>query len=154
MELDADDADSFLERAVPFANDKCWGTLAVQLMVDPRTEKALGERLDQAIAELRFGNIAINCWTGLSYGLVNATWGAFPGHPLDDIQSGQGIVHNGLLLDHPQKSVVKVPFVMAPTPAWFTDHKNNLGLGRTMVAFERAPSWLGVPGVALQALKG
>jgi hypothetical protein len=154
VELDASDAASFLDRAVPFANDRCWGTLAVQMMVDPRTEKALGERLDQAIADLRFGSIAINCWTGLNYGLVNATWGAFPGHPLDDIQSGQGVVHNGLLLDHPQKSVVKAPFVMAPTPAWFTDHKNNLGLGRQMVAFELAPSWFGVPGVAMQALKG
>jgi hypothetical protein len=154
VELDASDAASFLDRAVPFANDRCWGTLAIQMMVDPRTEKALGERLDQAIADLRYGSIAINCWTGLNYGLVNATWGAFPGHPLDDIQSGQGVVHNGLLLDHPQKSVVKVPFVMAPTPAWFTDHKNNLGLGRQMVAFELAPSWFGVPGVAMQALKG
>jgi hypothetical protein len=154
VELDASDAASFLDRAVPFANDRCWGTLAIQMMVDPRTEKALGERLDQAIADLRYGSIAINCWTGLNYGLVNATWGAFPGHPLDDIQSGQGVVHNGLLLDHPQKSVVKAPFVMAPTPAWFTDHKNNLGLGRQMVAFELAPSWFGVPGVAMQALKG
>lgn len=154
VEVDGTSAADFLDHAVPFANDKCWGTLSINLMVDPRTEKALGDRLDQAIADLRYGGIAINCWSGLNYGLVNATWGAFPGHPLDNIESGQGVVHNGLLIDHPQKSVVKAPFVMAPTPAWFTDHKNNLGLGRRMVQFELAPSWLGVPGVAMQALKG
>ncbi|MEY2981134.1 MAG: hypothetical protein RL562_1361, partial [Planctomycetota bacterium] len=90
----------------------------------------------------------------LGYGIVNATWGAFPGHPLDDIQSGQGVVHNGLLIDHPQKSVIRTPFVMKPTPAWFTDHKNNLALGQVMTAFEAAPSFFKVPKVALTALKG
>ena len=154
VEVDGTSAADFLDHAVPFANDACWGTLSINMMVDPRTEKGLGDRLDQAVADLRYGAIAINCWSGLNYGLVNATWGAFPGHPLDNIESGQGVVHNGLLLDHPQKSVVKAPFVMAPTPAWFTDHKNNLGLGRRMVQFELAPSWFGVPGVAMQALKG
>jgi aldehyde dehydrogenase (NAD(P)+) len=43
---------------------------------------------------------------------------------------------------------------MKPTPAWFTDHKNNVALGRKMTQFEAAPSWLKVPGVAVTALKG
>lgn len=154
VELDATDAADFLAKAVPFANDECWGTLSINVLVHPTSEKQLGSAFEEAIAALRYGGIAINCWSGLNYGLVNATWGAFPGHPLDDIESGQGVVHNGLLLDHPQKSVVRAPFVMQPTPAWFTDHKNNLALGRKMTAFEAAPSWLKVPGVALTALKG
>jgi len=154
VEIDGADASEYLRDAVAFANDKCWGTLAVNVLIDPRTEKAVGDALDEAVAALRYGNVSINCWTGLSYGLVSATWGAFPGHPLDDIESGQGVVHNGLLLDHPQKSVVRSPFVISPTPAWFTDHKNNLELGRKLVAFERSPSWLAVPGVAFQAFKG
>lgn len=152
--LEATTAEEYMDLAVPFANDRCWGTLSINVLIDPKTEKALGDRFDRAIADLRYGAIAINCWTGLNYGLVNATWGAFPGHPLDDIESGQGVVHNGLLLDHPQKSVVRAPFVMNPTPAWFVDHKNNLALGKTMTAFEGKPSWLKVPGVALTALKG
>ena len=116
-------------------------------VVRPERERALRQRFDRAIAELRYGGVAINCWSGLNYGIVNATWGAFPGHPLDDIESGQGVVHNGLLLDHPQKSVVRVPFMMQPTPAWFTDHKNNYELGRLMTQFEAAPSALKVPKV-------
>lgn len=154
VSLEANDAAEFLAKAVPFANDQCWGTLSVNLLVDPKTERAHPEAIDEAIARLRYGSIAINCWTGLNYGLVNATWGAFPGHPLDDIESGQGVVHNGLLLDHPEKSVVRAPFVMSPTPAWFTDHKNNLALGRVMTSFEADPSWFKVPKVALTALKG
>jgi len=124
------------------------------MLIDPKTEKALGASFEQAIADLRYGGIAINCWSGLNYGLVNATWGAFPGHPLDDIESGQGVVHNGLLVDHPQKSVVRAPFVMAPTPAWFTDHRNNLAVGKIMTQFELSPSWFKLPGVVLNAMKG
>ena len=154
VDLHATTAEEFLAAAVTFANERCWGTLSVNVLVHPKTEKQLGAAFDQAIADLRYGAISINCWTGLNYGLVNATWGAFPGHPLDNVESGQGVVHNGLLLDHPQKSVVRAPFVMAPTPAWFTDHKNNLALGRTMTLFEGSPSWLKVPGIALTALKG
>jgi hypothetical protein len=154
VDLEADDAASFLDAAVPFANDRCWGTLSINVLVDPRTEKALGDRVDRAIADLRYGAIAINCWSGLNYGLVNATWGAFPGHPLDNIESGRGVVHNGLLLDHPQKSIVRAPFTIKPTPAWFTDHKNNLALGRLMTQFELNPSWFKVPSVALTAFKG
>lgn len=154
VELEASDAAGFLAKAVPFANDQCWGTLSINVLVHPKSEKALGAAFDQAIADLRYGAIAINCWSGLNYGLVNATWGAFPGHPLDDIESGQGVVHNGLLLDHPQKSVVRAPFVLKPRPAWFTNHRSNLPLGQKMTAFEASPSWFKVPGIALTALKG
>lgn len=154
VDLDATTPSEYLDLAVPFANDRCWGTLSANVIIHPDTKAKLGDRFDRAIAELRYGSIAINAWTGLNYGLVNSTWGAFPGHPLDDIESGQGVVHNGLLLDHPQKSVVEVPFVMQPTPAWFTDHKNNLQLGQRLVKFEYSPSWLKVPGIALAAFKG
>lgn len=154
VDIEATTPEQYLAAAIPFANDRCWGTLSINIIVHPKTEKRLGGTFDRAIADLRYGAIAINCWSGLNYGLVNATWGAFPGHTPEDIQSGIGVVHNGLLLDHPQKSIVRAPFLMKPTPAWFTDHQNNLELGRKMTAFEAAPSWFKVPGVAATALKG
>lgn len=154
VDLEATTAAEFVAAAVPFANDRCWGTLSINVVVHPKTEAELGPAFDGMIADLRYGAIAINCWSGLNYGLVNATWGAFPGHPSEDIQSGQGVVHNGLLLDHPEKSVVRVPFVMKPTPAWFTDHRNNLALGRALARFEAGPSWFKLPSVAIAAFKG
>jgi hypothetical protein len=155
VRLESEGEADFLDKAVTFANDRCWGTLSINLLISPASENAIGAAgVDKAIADLRYGGIAINCWSGLNYGLVNATWGAFPGHPPEDIQSGKGVVHNGLLLDHPQKSVVRAPWIMQPTPAWFTDHKNNLELGRLMTQFEAAPSWFKVPRVAFNAFKG
>ncbi len=154
VDLEATTAEEFVAKAVPFANDSCWGSLSINVLIDPKTEERLKTTFDQAIADLEYGAIAINCWTGLNYGLVNATWGAFPGHPLDDVRSGQGVVHNGLLIDHPEKSVVRAPFIMKPTPAWFTDHRNNLALGKALTAFEQKPSMLKLPKVVLAALKG
>ncbi|MCU0658109.1 MAG: aldehyde dehydrogenase family protein [Polyangiaceae bacterium] len=154
VELDASSPADFLARAVPFANDVCWGTLSCTVLVDPRTQKALGPALEQALADLRFGGIGLNVWPGVIYGLVVTTWGAFPGHTPDDIQSGTGVVHNTFLLDHPQKSVVRAPFVMKPTPAWFADNKNLAALGSNLLRYETNPSWGALVRVALAALRG
>jgi hypothetical protein len=143
-----------LEKVVPFANDVCWGTLSCTLLVDPRTQRALGPAVERALADLRFGGIGLNVWPGVIYGLVVTSWGAFPGHSPKDIQSGAGVVHNTYLLDHPQKSIVRAPFVMKPTPAWFADHKNLANLGRNLTRYESNPSWGGLFNVALAALKG
>jgi len=154
VDLDGDDATQFLANAVPFANDHCWGTLSCMLLVHPETEKRHGGAVEGAIAELRYGGIGVNVWAGLVYGLVVTTWGAFPGHPLEDIQSGRGVVHNTYLFDHPQKSVVRAPFLIKPTPAWFADHRNLAQLGRRLTMFEANPSWFGLPKVAMAGLKG
>ncbi len=154
VELEATTPSEFLAAAVPYANDLCWGTLTINVLIHPKTETTVSDQFDQAIADLRYGGIAINCWSGLNYALVNATWGAFPGHPLDDVESGQGVVHNGLLVDHPQKSVVRAPFITSPKPVWFADHTTNLELGRRLVKFERSPSWLSLPGIAVTGFRG
>lgn len=154
VSLPATGAEDFLEQAVAFANDKCWGTLSCTVLLDDGTQKAHAHAVDRAVAELRYGGIGINCWPGVIYGLVSPTWGAYPGHTPEDIQSGTGVVHNGLLLDHPEKSVVRAPFRMRPTPAWFPNHRNLKELASRLVAMEEAPSWLRLPPVVLAALKG
>jgi acyl-CoA reductase-like NAD-dependent aldehyde dehydrogenase len=152
--LPAADAASFIEAMVPFANDDCWGTLSCVILADEATQKQHSVRLDAAVANLRYGGIGINIWSGLCYGLVSPTWGAFPGHPLDDIRSGRGVVHNTYLFDHPQKSVLRAPFRIFPTPAWFPDHRTLEALGRKMTAFEANPSWLKLPGIVATAVGG
>lgn len=152
--LDATDPSAFLEAATRFANDDCWGSLSCMMLIHPDTAKLHGRALDAAIAGLRYGGIGVNVWAGVIYGLVLPTWGAFPGHPLEDIRSGRGVVHNALLLDHPQKSVVRAPFRITPTPAWFPDHKTLNALGEIMTDFEAAPSMLKLPFLLPVALRG
>jgi hypothetical protein len=58
------------------------------------------------------------------------------------------------MLDHPQKSVVRAPFRINPTPVWFADHKNLTAMAQRLASYEARPSWGGVLKVALAALKG
>jgi hypothetical protein len=154
VSLDAVDAGDFLVQAVDFANQKVWGTLSCVLLVHPTTQKAYAAELDRAIAALRYGGIGVNVWTGVNYSLGVTSWGAFPGHSLTDICSGRGVVHNTYLFDYPQKSVVRAPFRISPTPAWFATHKNLLELGKRLTAFEAKPTWGRLLSVVLAALKG
>jgi acyl-CoA reductase-like NAD-dependent aldehyde dehydrogenase len=151
---DAGDPRDFLRKAVDFANDSCWGTLSITVLVHPATARDYGPEIERAIKDLRYGSVAINCWAAVAYGLVTTTWGAFPGHPPEDIQSGSGVVHNALLLDHPQKSVVRGPFRIRPTPLWFADHKNLAEVGEKLTFMEAGPTWGKFFKVALAAMKG
>jgi acyl-CoA reductase-like NAD-dependent aldehyde dehydrogenase len=90
--LPGGDPGDYLERAIEFANTRLWGTLGANILVHPTTIKALGSWFEDAIAKLRYGCIAINSWTGVGFLLAQASWGAFPGHTPDDIQSGIGVV--------------------------------------------------------------
>jgi acyl-CoA reductase-like NAD-dependent aldehyde dehydrogenase len=152
--LDAADAPEFLAKAVPFANDRVWGNLSCVLLADPKTQRTYKAELEQAIADLRYGAIGLNVWTGMAFLLASATWGAFPGNPLEDISSGRGVVHNTYLFDHPQKSVLRAPFRIFPTPIWFADHKNLLQVAQRYLSLLDTPSWSKFFSVVFAALKG
>ena len=154
VSLDATEPADFLKKATDFANDVMWGSLSCCLLIHPATAAANAAALDAAIAGLRYGGIAVNAWAAVLYALSVTTWGAYPGHPLTDIRSGRGVVHNTYLLDHPQKSVVYAPFRIKPTPPWFSNHRNLRQLGERLTKLEAAPSLLGVPAVALAAMRG
>jgi acyl-CoA reductase-like NAD-dependent aldehyde dehydrogenase len=154
VELEATSASEFLERAVQFANDDCWGTLSCMLIIDEATARRESKLLDSVIERLRYGGVCINSWAGLLYALASPTWGAFPGHPNTDIQSGTGVVHNTFMLDYPQKSVVRAPFRIRPAPAWFFDHKNLLGLGKSLLHLETSPGVGNFVATALAGMKG
>jgi hypothetical protein len=152
--LEANDASEFISEMVRFGNEEAWGTLSCMILADEKTQKAHREQFEQAIADLKYGGIAVNAWAGVIYALVNTTWGAYPGHSLHDIQSGRGVVHNTFLFDDPQKSVVRAPFRIFPTPPWFTDHKTCHKLGEKITHFEANPSIWKVPGVVATAIRG
>jgi len=146
--------EGFLAEAVRFCNQTLHGTLNAELIADPTTERQLGAALEQAIADLRYGSIAVNHWPALSYGLGTTTWGAYPGHTLNDIQSGIGTVHNTRLFDKPEKSVIWGPFRVFPKPPWFVTHKTGHRVAERMTQLEANPGLAQLPGVALAALWG
>ncbi len=154
LEVDAADAAGFLARAVPLVNENLWGTLSCVLLVHPRTREECAPQLDRALLDLRYGAIGINVWSGVIFSIGTATWGAYPVGPADEVQSGCGVVHNTLLIDYPQKSVMWAPFRIRPTPVWFADHRTLSEVGRRMTAFEARPSPFQLPGIISAGLRG
>ncbi len=164
--LPGETALEYLNNAATFCNEKLSGTLGANLIIHPATIKELGSGLEEAIAALRYGSIGINSWVALGYLLARATWGAYPGHPDSDIQSGRGVVHNALLFDKPQKSVVYAPFRpfprallhgqfhMSPKPPWFVTNRTADVTNRRLTRFAARPGWLHLPGIFASALRG
>lgn len=155
--LAADSVADYIDRAVAFANDELWGTLVATLLVHPASlkEPAIAEAMERATANLRYGSVGINYWGGVSFSLGPTTWGAFPGHSIDDIQSGVGVVHNTLMFSRPQKSVLRGPFRSIPTPPWFATHrKASMNVFPRLTEFEADPSPWKVPGIVWAALNG
>ena len=154
--LTAESPAEFLARAVDFANDELWGTLNATLLVHPKSMKdpELARAVDRAIADLRFGTVAINCWAAVGYGLVITPWGAYPGQDVYDIQSGSGFVHNTLMFDRIQKTVVRAPFRVSPKPPWFPSHATAYPMAKKLTDFEADPSPWKLPGIFWEALRG
>jgi acyl-CoA reductase-like NAD-dependent aldehyde dehydrogenase len=152
--LEAQTTPDFLTKAVDFANNCLWGTLSCTVLIDSQTQHQYRSALDSAIANLKYGAIGINLWSGMLFYFGSTTWGAYPGNMLTDIGSGIGCVHNSYLFDQPQKSVVYAPFRIFPTPVWFATHKYILGMAKHILKFEAYPTWQNLPSVIVAALRG
>jgi hypothetical protein len=124
--LEADSDTKFLERAVEFANEKLWGTLAASITLPPafRKDPVREQALQSALVKLRYGTIAINQWSGLAFAMMSPAWGGVAGSRLDDAQGGIGWVHNTLMLDGIEKNVLTGPLTVSPKPLWFSTHAN------------------------------
>jgi len=160
------EGDQFARQAVATVNEQFIGTLGVNVIAHPKTIAEMGSRFENMLADLRYGSIAVNAWTGLAFLSPAATWGAFPGHTIEDIQSGIGIVHNALLIDGAERTVVRGPFrpsprsllnqewTISPKPPWFVTNRTAATTGRLLTAFAGSPSWAKLPAIFASALRG
>ncbi|MFJ2092811.1 aldehyde dehydrogenase family protein [Streptomyces sp. NPDC087901] len=157
---------AFLSHAVEFANDTLPGTLGATLIVHPRTEKADREAVRTAVADLRYGTLGVNCWSGVGFLLGYTPWGAFPGHTRQDIGSGIGFVHNAFMLEDIEKTVLRAPFApaprglvtgspsLSPRPPYFVTHRAATATVERLTRFTAAPSLGKLPALFAAALRG
>ena len=155
----------FLDTAVDTANRDFVGTLGANIIGLPSTIKQLGAGFENALARLDYGTIAVNTWTALGFLTPGAPWGAFPGHTLDNVQSGIGVVHNALLLDGTEKTIARGPFrpfprsalhgefALFPKPPWFVTARSAKKTGRLLAGFAAAPSWFKMPAIFISAFR-
>jgi aldehyde dehydrogenase (NAD(P)+) len=166
VELPGNDAPSFLDNAVAFCNRRLAGTLGANLLIHPKTMREAEAALDRAIAGLEYGAVGVNVWAAIAFLLAQATWGAYPGHTLENVGSGIGVVRNSFLFDSPQKTVTRGPFrpfprsfmhgdlSLLPKPPWFVTNRTAAVTARRVAAFASDPGWRHVPGIFWSALRG
>lgn len=164
-ELPGNAAD-FARAAVDTANEKFTGTLGVNIVAHPDTIDGLGEQFETMIERLRYGTIAVNAWTAVGYLTPTASWGAYPGHTIDDVQSGIGVVHNAWMIDRIERTVVRGPFrpaprsilhgewSLSPKPPWFVGNRTAARTGRLLTTFAADPRWSRLPAIFASALRG
>ena len=153
---------AYLQNAVKFCNEKLHGTLGATILIHPQTMQEMGVEFENCIAEMKYGAIGVNIWNGVVFLLAQCTWGAYPGHTYEDIQSGIGVVHNSLMLENAEKSVLYGPFrglprafnLAPPTPPWFVTNRTAATTLRRLTSFAVNPSVWKLPGIFASALSG
>lgn len=160
--IQGDTAIDYLRNAVRFCNETLKGTLGVNLIIHPKTIQELGPELENCISDLKYGTVAINIWSAAAFLLPQSSWGAFPGHTYDDIQSGIGTVRNSLMFDKPEKTVYYGPFrslpralnLAPPRPPWFVTNKTAHITMKRITKFAVNPGIRHLPGIIYSALRG
>ena len=156
---------AYLENAVRFANKSLYGSLGANLIIHPRTARNQAEALETAIQDLDYGTIGVNLWTGAAYFISQCAWGAFPGNTRSDIGSGVGVVHNTLMFERSQKSVVRGPFAphiramtkgeyhLSPKLVYFVTNKQAHTIGEGLIKYARTGSKVDLAKLSLAALR-
>jgi hypothetical protein len=156
----------FLHQAVDFADTVLPGTLGATLIVHPRTERSHPDAVAGALAELRYGTIGVNSWSGVNFLLGYTPWGAHPGHTRQTIGSGVGFVNNAFMLEDIEKTVLRAPFApaprglltgcpsLSPKPPYFVTNRTGRTTLERVTRFTTAPSTAQLPAVLASALRG
>ena len=100
--------------------------------------------LDTYVEKLNYGTVAINEWSALGFVIPTLPWGGFPGNKDNDIQSGQGYVHNSMLFESPQKGVLYSKFRLSPIidPPWFVTNKKSHRIFKNLTYYQATKSKL------------
>ena len=125
QELPYSTYENFCSNAVDYVNNHLWGNLGVTVLIKNHKKKTNQGILNTYIEELKYGTVAINEWSALGFVIPTLPWGGYPGNKDNDIQSGQGYVHNALLFESPQKGIVYSRFRLSPLidPPWFVTNR-------------------------------
>jgi acyl-CoA reductase-like NAD-dependent aldehyde dehydrogenase len=140
--IDADSPEDFVEKAVDFANEKLWGTLACSMTLprgfrrDAKRRKLIENKLD----ELQFGAVSINQWSAILFALMSPPWGGCSGGTLCDPLSGIGWVHNSFMLTDIDKTVLDAPLNVLPKPVWSPTHNRTEKIAWSMFDLMSNPS--------------
>ena len=152
--LDSKSDLDFLHDSVLMMNEQIWGTLAASFTITDGFQQSHADAMDVALQELRYGTIGINQWPALSFALMSPPWGGHPSSCLQDAKSGIDFVHNTYLLDRPENTILRAPWVAKPKPIWDTRHRHPERVTWDLLNLYRSPSIWKLVKLALSSFSG
>ncbi len=137
VEFEPNGAEAFLEETVTFCNERLWGDLSCNLIVDTVTRREHETAVAHAVTGLHYGTVCVNLFSGVGFVSGVTPWGSYRGGQAD---TGVGWVHNTFFFDRPEKSVLEGPFVPPIPPPWIKPFPHLSKVGKALFRLELEPS--------------
>jgi acyl-CoA reductase-like NAD-dependent aldehyde dehydrogenase len=144
---------AYLAAATAFANERLAGDLAASIYIHPTTAQQHADALDRAVAQLRFGTVAVNEFPNWGYMFGYPTWGGDPENTPQHVGSGIGTVGNAFLLDSPQKTVLTARFHSPIKPTGTASNRTMTAFSRGFLRYATTDDPRALPGVLAAALR-
>ena len=128
----------YVEDAINYVNNEVWGNLGVSVLIKNHDKEKNLKFTNEYVNKLKYGTVAINEWSALAFIIPTMPWGGYPGNKDNNIQSGQGFVHNSLLFESPLKGVVYSKFRMSRLidPPWFVTHNKSHRIFKNLTYYQ------------------
>ena len=137
-EIEYTDYESFAKNSINYVNTELWGNLGVTVLMKDSEKKRNSNVVENYKSKLNYGTVAINEWAAIAFIIPTMPWGGFPGNKDNNIQSGQGFVHNALLFESPLKGIVQTKFRFSRfiDPPWFITNKKGNRLFKNLTYYQ------------------
>ena len=137
-EIEYSDYESFANNSINYVNNELWGNLGVTVLMKDSYKKRNYEVIENYKNNLNYGTVAINEWAAIAFIIPTMPWGGYPGNKDNNIQSGQGYVHNAFFFESPQKGIVETKFRFSRfvDPPWFVNNKKAHRLFKNLTYYQ------------------
>ena len=137
-ELEYSDNDSFTDISINYVNNELWGNLGVSVLIKGSKKNKNKRIVNKYKNDLNYGTVAINEWSAIAFIIPTMPWGGYPGNKDNDIQSGQGYVHNAYFFESPLKGIVETNFRFSRfiDPPWFVNNKKAHRLFKNLTYYQ------------------
>ncbi len=137
-EIEYSDYESFANNSIDYVNNELWGNLGATVLIKDSKKKRNSELVENYKSNLNYGTVAINEWAAIAFIIPTMPWGGYPGNKDNDIQSGQGFVHNSFFFESPLKGIVETNFRFSRfiDPPWFVNNKKAHRLFKNLTYYQ------------------
>ena len=117
-----DDGMKFLNQALNFTQKNVHGSLTMTIIAPDSFLKQNKSPINELLANMPYGAVGVNVWSGMMYSLPKLLWGAYPGASA----SGEGFIGNIYQYKGVEKAILRANFHNLPRRfAWVRNSRTH-----------------------------